>query len=125
MKNYPALPDDYVPVNLDDAILFFLSRLDAASREQMEKWDEDTWLARTHHTAGRHMRNAWNLWGLKQGECHALRDWFNALGIKHADDMSGIILRSIHRKAKNTEIQLDAQVDYYKKFWSERECETQ
>lgn len=120
MKNYPALPDDYVPVNLDDAILFLSSRIDGESRTTMCKWDEDRWLAETHHGMGREFRNRWGLWtGGK------LCDWFKARGIHHADDMSGIILRSFHRHAKGTQIQLDAQIEHYKSFWRAEDTSTQ
>lgn len=69
-----------------------------------------------HHSLGRVLRNEWGLWG----GTNALCKFFNSVGIKHADDMSSIILTSFHRYLNNKEIKLDEQLLYYWKFWYEQ-----
>lgn len=68
-----------------------------------------------HHTLGQTVRNDYKLWD-KEGP---LSSYFDTIGIHHADDMSGIILRSLHREENNKEWNLLEQVKEYKKFWRE------
>ena len=42
---------------------------------------------------------------------------FKVMGISHPDDMSGIILRSAHRKLNNKPIKLSEQVKKYQEYW--------
>lgn len=109
--------ENYIPVDLDDAIKVFLEHQSDKQHTFIRTLDEDAWLGMTHHGTGTHMRNVWNLWGANDDLSKHLHDWFVARGIVHADDMSGIIFRSIHRHVRGTQIQLDAQIEYYQNFW--------
>lgn len=84
--------------------------------EKYKSMDEDDALVSGHHTLGRALRNDWGLWGDNE-----LTQWFNTIGIFHADDMSAIISTSFHRHLNNKDIDLDGQVAYYKKYWKEME----
>ena len=65
-----------------------------------------------HHGFGTWLRNNWGLW---KGSRLSL--WFNHKGIRHPDDMSGIILRSFWRHLNSKPIKLSEQVNYYKEYW--------
>ncbi len=65
-----------------------------------------------HHTFGRTLRNDWGLWSGSK-----LKDYFNGLGIYHADDMTGIIFTSYHRYLNGEHINLHEQVYYYIDYW--------
>ena len=66
-----------------------------------------------HHTTGRSIRNSYNLWE----NSSLLHKEFNAIGIYHPDDMSGIILETVHRILTGKKIDLKGQVEKYKKYW--------
>jgi len=66
-----------------------------------------------HHSTGRWMRNEWGLWDTKS----KLSKEFNAIGIFHADDMSGIILETAFRILNKRPIDLVEQVNGYKEYW--------
>lgn len=59
------------------------------------------------------MRNRWGLWAGSE-----LAQWFNALGIGHPDDMSGIILHSYWRRLNGYPIELSKQVSFYRSWWT-------
>jgi len=65
-----------------------------------------------HHGFGMWLRNTLELWF----DGPPVK-YFNEIGIYHADDMSGILLTSIHRKYHNQDINLDSQIKYYRDFW--------
>jgi hypothetical protein len=71
-----------------------------------------------HHSLGGRLRNELQLW-----YDSVISKWFHSLGIHHADDMSGIILTSYHRKLNNVPINLEEQVQYYKDWWNKSEKE--
>jgi hypothetical protein len=63
---------------------------------------------------GMWMRNNWGLWREAR-----LARWFNAQGIEHPDDMSGIILDSFWRHLNGQPLELSEQVAHYKRYWLE------
>ena len=66
-----------------------------------------------HFSTGVWIRNEW-LYGNKDS---ALVNYFNRLGIDQPNDMSTIILTSLHRKLNNLPINLEAQVNYFIEYW--------
>ena len=89
---------------------------DDMSIEKYKNLDEEYATTVGHHTLGRALRNEWGLW-----EKNELTDWFNSIGIHHADDMSAIITTSFHRHINDKDIDLDGQVLEYKNYWEEME----
>jgi len=83
-----------------------------------EAGEEDA-IAQSHHGLGTWIRNNWGLWD----EDSQLRGYFKKLGLKHADDMSGVILTSYHRHLNDIELGLDEQIKYYIEFWKKHEHE--
>ena len=66
-----------------------------------------------HHGFGTWIRNEFGLW--HDGK---LVSYFNSIGIYHADDMSGIILTSLHRSLHCKDIRLEEQIKWYRDFWT-------
>jgi hypothetical protein len=62
------------------------------------------------------MRNNWGLWGGSR-----LAKWFNNQGVKHPDDMSGVILDSFWRHLNDKPIKLEEQVKHYQDYWKKQE----
>lgn len=69
-----------------------------------------------HHSLGRNIRNNFGLWGDSE-----LRKYFISIGVKHPDDMSSIIIKSLWRKLNNIPISLEEEVNFYKKYWKNME----
>lgn len=80
-------------------------------KEWLSKSEDDAMLI--HHGYGTFIRNTLKLW--HDGPAVA---WFNSQGIFHADDMSGIIFISLHRRENGVEINLDVQIERYRKHWN-------
>lgn len=103
-----------VPKNLEDCYWVFEQEFDEETIQQFKELEEKDMMAVTHHSLGRWLRNNWGLWDEKT----ELHRWFkNELGIFHADDMSGIILTSMHRKLNGKDIDLEGQVEFYQNYW--------
>lgn len=102
---------NYVPENLDEAIQILLQG-NKGNTNIYE--DEDKFIAESHHSVGRYLRNTWGLWTGSE-----LQKWFKERGIHHADDMSGIILTSFHRRFYRKEIELEEQIAKYQEYWDE------
>jgi hypothetical protein len=77
----------------------------------LEKENADE-LGEIHFGHGMRLRNELGLWGKNE-----LTEWFNSIGITHADDMSGIIYTSLHRKLNGKPIDLEGQVKFYQDYW--------
>lgn len=120
----------FQPKNLNEAVDHILQNLvsEDNSIKFMELNDnERKFISKLHFLYGMWMRNSWYLWW---HEGHAYESWpkekppivkfFNDLGIYHADDMSGIILTTVHRKYFNKPIELEAQVQKYQAYWLDK-----
>jgi len=101
----------YVPKDLDDCFAQLKKILSKDLIEKMKTGPEEDMID-YHHGLGTWLRNNWGLW-----KGSRLSKWFNARGIKHPDDMSGIILDSFWRHLNNKPINLDEQVKYYQDYW--------
>ncbi|NEO88308.1 MAG: hypothetical protein F6J87_29230 [Spirulina sp. SIO3F2] len=104
--------DSYVPSDLTDAIDSLKSEL---SRQELEfiRVSDESDLVRLHHSLGRSIRNEWDLWADSR-----LANWFNEMDIFHPDDMSAIIIKSLHRDLAGRPLELEEQIDYYKEYWA-------
>lgn len=99
---------NYIPKSLEEAV----SQLDVlfsdSTKNKINDMTEDEFLANSHFTTGRWMRNKWGLWSGKK-----LGEYFNNLGIYHPDDMSGIILTTYYRHLHNQDLKVEEQIEYY------------
>jgi len=73
---------------------------------------EDVAGSKHHFGLGLGLRNEKGLWSGS-----LLRTYFRLNGIKHPDDMSGIILTTYHRKLNNKPIRFRDQKKYYREYW--------
>src|SRR5271168_3777024 len=103
-----------VPETLESTFPVLENLLKAEGVKEFRTGTEDD-VGRYHFGLGMWMRNNWGLWGGGK-----LKEWFNAQGIQHADDMSGIILTSFWRHLNNKPIELDAQIEHYRDYWRKK-----
>lgn len=106
----------YIPVDLNDCFRQLNSMLKPYEVNEFKNMSNDGAMARTHLGLGLWMRNNWGLWVGSR-----LSIYFNDMGIKHPDDMSGIILTSYHRLLNKQDIDLDGQILHYKDYWKKAE----
>lgn len=78
---------------------------------------ETGFVAGAHHGIGRTMRNKWGFWK-EEGELHA---WFVEQGLKHPDDMSGVILVTFYRRYHGLDEDVAGQIEDYINFWKNSE----
>lgn len=108
MKSFSDLN---IPSNLFEA-LKTLDQLLTDEEKHSFKEEDPKNIALYHHGVGRELRNAWGLWAGS-----VLAKHFNSIGIDHPDDMSGIILRSYHRRLNGYPIELEKQIQHYRNYW--------
>ena len=101
-----------VPETLEEAIEYALVNFHGVEKI-LDESSENEFSIKAHTSYGLWIRNNWGLW--KGGT--NLYFWFLTLGIKHPDDMSDIIMRSIHRRFYGKELELEKQVQHYKDYW--------
>lgn len=77
---------------------------------------EEEAISQSHHALGSEIRNEWGLWDPDS----KLSKYFINLGLKHADDMSSVILTSYHRHINKKELDLDTQVKEFIEFWNKQ-----
>lgn len=80
--------------------------------EDWKNCDEEAMIS-FHHGFGTWVRNNFGLWN--DGKLKAV---FNIKGIQHADDMSAILLTSLHRSLHCKDIKLEEQIKGYRDFWT-------
>ena len=107
-----------VPKNLNECY----EVLDEMNMSDLDSWlkqNEDKAMGVAHHGLGMWLRNNWDLWSVSKTPFweDTLPGYFNKMGIKHPDDMSGIILKSYHRHKNGKDIKLEEQVKMYQDFW--------
>lgn len=116
------IPVEPKPKNLDEAMTFVLEKWKQADRDKFKNMPEDDAVDDTYLSVGMWIRNNW---------IHGRRDtmltaYFNKLGIHAPDDMSAIILTSLHRKLNNRPLRLEQQVRRYRAYWDKiSNCEKQ
>ncbi|WP_286735513.1 MULTISPECIES: DUF6794 domain-containing protein [Sphingobacterium] len=111
--NADTIAGIYIPKNLDDCFVQIDSFWDDSTKNKIREMTESEFMAGSHFGFGMWMRNNWGLWGGSR-----LSAYFTKRGIRHPDDMSGIILTSYYRKLKGKDPNVKSQLEYYKKYWT-------
>lgn len=113
----PPLPKRLAPVpdTLDEALTMLEQKLDAASLAEIRSSKDEQSMIRLHHGLGRGLRNEWGLWSGSP-----LAKFFEARGVLHPDDMSGIVLTSLWRKVHGAPIGLEEQTGAARRYWELR-----
>ena len=107
--------DNRVPKDLTEAVEHLEETLDDVERAVVMRMSDERDMCLYHHGSGTSMRNGWGLWTGSR-----LKDWFNAQGIYHADDMSGIIMTSLWRHMHGVAVDVAGQVAYYQAYWRKK-----
>jgi len=110
-RNYS---EDYIPKNLNDALIYLECEWSQEDKNEFKNKDEQDAVTQLHFGTGLSIRNSWGLWAEKE---NSFKRYFKRLGIFHPDDISSIILTSFHRKLNGKDIDLNEQVKYYKEYW--------
>ena len=101
----------FVPAALEEAFLELDRMLPPAVTRSMYCGSEEE-MSHYHMSLGAWMRNNWGLWA-----GGPLAEEFGGLGIRHPDDMSGILLDSYWRRLHDRPMDLEGQVRVYQDFW--------
>lgn len=112
-----------LPDNLEETF-DILKVIFKESIHEIEILTEDDFIISSHFGLGRILRNSWQLWWFENHEYEEwsktkpkLVEYFNSIGIVHADDMSAIILTSFYRHLKGLPVDVEGQVKSYHDFW--------
>jgi hypothetical protein len=111
---------DVKPKNLDEAISYFEKTWSRGEKDKFKSLPEDEAVNELHFETGLWIRNNW-IRGKRDTD---LVNFFINLGIFSPDDMSGIILTSLHRKLNGKDLGLEGQIKSCKDYWTPIiECE--
>lgn len=102
------------PATLEEAVHTIIDCLDENITNGIKNGEITP--AGAHFGFGRWMRNNWGLWGGSE-----LQEWFHQRGIRHADDMSGIILETLKREICGEDWDVEGQVDHYRSYWKDKD----
>jgi hypothetical protein len=102
-----------LPKNLDEAVSYLQQKWSNTELANFKNKPEQDAVTELHLSAGMWIRNNW----VHGDRDPALTNYFDSLGIYHPDDISSIILTSLHRTLNQKDIQLDKQVESYKAYW--------
>lgn len=109
-----------IPRNLDEAILYFKQHWTKTELDNFKYQKEDLATTNLHFSTGLWIRNNW----IRGKRNNSLCSYFNKLGISNPDDISTVILTSLHRTLNGKKIDLDKQVEIYSNYAkSLTECE--
>lgn len=101
----------YIPKNLDECFAELKKIAPPGEIDQFMMGSEDD-LPLYHHGIGCWIRNNWGLWAGSE-----LKNYFKLLGLYHADDISGVILRSFYRHLRQEPLKIDEQIKHYHDYW--------
>ena len=104
-----------LPKNLDEAVLYFQQTWAKPQLDSFKIKDESKAIADIHFGAGMWLRNNW----VRGDRDTAFENYFHSLGIFAPDDISSIVFTSLHRTLSKKAIDLDKQIETYKKYWKE------
>lgn len=105
--------ENQIPCDLNTTLKALNLLLNAEEKKMFYELSEKEFIAKTHHTLGRHIRNVWKLWDEKS----KMYKWFKSIEIWHADDMSGMILTTYYRITHGLPINIKKQIKDYKDYW--------
>jgi hypothetical protein len=105
----------YIPRDLEDCFSELKKMLKPEDIDKIRNGKESNMID-YHFGLGMWMRNNWGLW-----KGSRISKWFNARGIHHPDDMSGIILSSFWRHLSGKDIKLEEQITHYQDYWKKQE----
>lgn len=103
-----------IPENLDQAVRWLKENMPESQQKVISNGNLE--IAAFHHSLGRWMRNNWGLW-TKDSKLYT---YFERMGIRHADDMSGIILEAFQSGLRNEFFDLKEEVNSRREYWKDQ-----
>lgn len=100
------------PSNLEECFVALSKLLSKDELQFILDSDDEKIMHQYHSNLGRYIRNEWGLWSGSK-----LRSYFENLGLRHPDDMSGLILCSFWRRLHDKPLDIDKQVETYQEWW--------
>lgn len=110
-KPKDAERDPNPPTTLSEALDRLERTLPAATIREMSDGTELD-MVKYHFSVGLWMRNYWGLWARGPLSRH-----LRALGLRHPDDMSGLILTCFWRRLHGKPLGVEEQVARYEEYW--------
>lgn len=107
-----------IPTNLDEALIQLEQTLSQEDLDYIKASTTEDHMNVFHFSLGRAIRNNWQLW-----QDSTLQKWFNNIGVQHADDMSGIILKCFWRKLHNKPLDVETQVKEAQDYWAKQKID--
>ena len=112
-----------LPESISEAVellkQFYIKEIDL-----IKNMTEKEFMSSSHFGAGMFIRNEWYLWWHPN---HKYKEWpkeqpklnqeFEKIGIRHADDMSAILLTCLYRTIANIKVDMETQVKIYQDHW--------
>jgi len=108
-----------IPKNLNECfgILDKIFNESETDKNWFKSANEEDVLGELHHGIGMWIRNKWGLWK-KESDMY---NYFNKMGLWHADNMSSVILKSYHRFVNGKDLNLKEQITHYLDYWKDYE----
>ena len=100
------------PSSLDESLNYFEKNWTERAKNSFKNKPENEAVTELHMTVGMWIRNNW----IRHGN-ESLAKEFNTIGIYHPDDISSMILTSLHRKLNHKGLNLEKQAQYYIDYW--------
>lgn len=101
-----------IPKNLDECFTELEVMLGRMAIEDI-KSEKESDIYVFHRGLSTSIKNSWKLWEPNS----PLTQYFNQLGVYHADDMSDIIIAAFWRYLNDKPINLEEMVNHYREFW--------
>jgi hypothetical protein len=108
----PGWAAEHVPNTLEEAFAALDRQLPAAERQKFQNTPERQAVALAHMGLGMYIRNQWFRAG------HSALP--QALHAQHLDDASAIVLTSYWRHLNGKPLEVDQQIDCYRRWWQEQ-----
>ena len=102
-----------IPKNLTEAVQYFEQNWSEKELNNFKNKKESEAVIELHFEIGLWIRNNW----IRSDKDTILRTYFNGLEIYAPDDISSIILTSLHRTLNKKQIELKKQIETYKEYW--------
>lgn len=112
-ESKPTAKQGPVPNDLEDVFRHLDQMLTEEEKDRIRHTSEEKLSAQAHHGIGRWVRNTWGFW-TKEGK---LYEYMRTLGLRHPDDMSGLVITSYIRYIKRQDLEIDQQVKFYCDYW--------
>ncbi|MCG2793101.1 MAG: hypothetical protein L6262_06120 [Weeksellaceae bacterium] len=100
------------PKSIEESLNYFEKNWSETEKNIFKKQPENIAVSKLHMSVGMWIRNNWI-----SEDNNALTEEFHKIGVYHPDDISSIILTSLHRKLNNKNLKLEEQAQHFIDYW--------